>query len=156
MQRLMDRDLWSALVLLVIGAVFYFKSGDDVKDWIFPLLATYLVLGVAVMLLARVAVAAIQKHAPDIVDGFRENRAVVIDLLVFCAIVLVYVVVMTSLGFWLSSIVMLVAVSIYSTMEKTRHNLILALVVPLAACLLAYLVFWHVFYAPLPEAAWWP
>ncbi|NNE86158.1 MAG: tripartite tricarboxylate transporter TctB family protein [Alphaproteobacteria bacterium] len=156
MQRLMDRDLLTALVLFGIGAVAWSGSGDDVKDWIFPLLAAYLVLGIAVALLARVIFAAVMRQAPDIVDGFRENRIVIVDLLVFSAIVLVYILVMNGLGFWLASFLMLLLASTYLTMNKTRRNLILAAVVPLCACILAYFIFLRVFYVPLPEATWWP
>lgn len=154
MPRLMDRDLVSALVLFCIGAVFYFDSGSEVKDWIFPLLATYLILGVAVILLARVILGAVMQRAPDLIDGLRNNRPVVTDLVVFCAIILVYVLVMKGIGFWLSSFLMLMATSIYLTLEKTRHNLIIACAVPLVACVVTYLIFLHVFYVPLPEASW--
>jgi len=156
MQRLMDRDLLTALVLFGIAAVFLSSTGAGVKDWIFPLLATYLILGIAVALLARVVLAAALKRAPDIVDGFRENRNVVIDLLVFCAIVLAYVFVLNGLGFWLSSFLMLSLASIYLAQDKTRRNLVLAIIVPLGACVLAYFIFLRVFYVPLPEATWWP
>lgn len=155
MQRLMDRDFLSALVLFGVGAVFWSNAGADVKDWIFPLLAAYLAVGIAVALLGRVVLAAVLKGAPDIIDGFRENPAVVIDLLVFCAIVVAYVLVMYGLGFWLASFLMVSLTSLYLTLEKTRHNLILAVVVPLGICILAYLIFLHVFYVPLPQATWW-
>ncbi len=156
MQRLMDRDLLTALVLFGIGALFSVGTTDDVKDWIFPQLATYVVFATAAILLARVVLAAVSKRAPDIVDGFRENRVVIVDLLVFCAIVLVYILVMNGLGFWLASFLMLSLASTYLTMEKTRRNLILAVAVPLGACVLAYFIFLRVFYVPLPEATWWP
>ncbi len=156
MQRLMDRDLLTALVLFGIGGVFWSSIGADVKDWGFPLLAIYVVLAIAVALLARVIVATVLKQAPDIVDGFRENRAVVGDLLVFCAIVLAYILLMNGLGFWLASFLMLTLASLYMTQEKTRRNLILAVVVPLGVCILAYFIFLRIFYVPLPEATWWP
>ena len=59
------------------------------------------------------------------------------------------------LGFWLSSLIMLTLASIYLTLEKTRRNLILAVVVPLAACIVAYFIFIHVFYVPFPKPTWW-
>ena len=55
MQRLMDRDLLSALVLFCIGAVSLAQAGTDPRNWIFPRLATYLILAVAALLLARVS-----------------------------------------------------------------------------------------------------
>ena len=51
---------------------------------------------------------------------------------------------------------MLSLASTYLTLEKTRRNMGVAIIVPLAACVVAYLVFLHVFYVPLPKATWWP
>ena len=156
MRRLVDRELLSALVLFFIGAVSLSEAGTDVRNWIFPRLATYLILAIAVVLLARVVFAAVMKRVPDIVHLVQEDRTVYIDLLVFCAIVLAYMFVMYGLGFWLSSFLMLSLASIFLTQDKTRHNTGLAIVVPLASCVLAYVLFLHVFYVPLPKANWWP
>ena len=155
MQRLMDRDFLTALVLFGIGAVFWGDSGEDVKDWGFPLLATWLILGIAAALVMRVVFAAIMKHAPDIVRPTEEDRLAAIDVLVFFLIVLVYMFVMYGLGFWLASLLMLSLASIYLTLEKTRRNIVSALVTPLVTCIVAYFVFLHVFYVPLPQATWW-
>lgn len=156
MQRLMDRDLLTALVLFGIGAVFSADSGENVKDWIFPLLATYLVLGIAVYLFLLVIFRAIMKRVTDIVHLTSEDRTAYFDVLVFSLIVLVYILVMYGLGFWLSSLLMLSLTSVYLTLDKTRKKIGLALVVPLVACVVAYFIFTHVFYVPFPEATWWP
>lgn len=155
MNRLADRDFLTALVLLVIGAVYLSRSGTDSKDWGFPLLASYVVLAASAAFFVRVIVSAVLKRPPDVVSGFRENRQVVIDLLVFSAIVLVYVLLMRKIGFWLDSFLMLTAASLYLTVERTPRNLVLALAVPLAACVLAYVIFLEVFYVPLPQGSWW-
>jgi MFS family permease len=154
-ERLKDRDLLSAVVLFFIGAVSLSQAGTDPRNWIFPRLATYVILAIAAVLLARVVIAAIMERVPDIIPRAPDDRVILIDLVVFCAIVLGYVFVMYGLGFWLASFLMLSLTSLYLTLEKTRRNLVLALVVPLAACVVAYVVFLHVFYVPLPEARWW-
>ncbi len=156
MKRLIDRDLLAALVLLCIGAVFWVSPSADPKDWAFPRLATYLMLGIAVALVARVAFAAIRKRVPDAVHSTLADRVALIDVFVFLAIVLAYLFVMHGLGFWLSSLIMLALTSIYLTLEKTRRNLMLAVVVPLASCIVAYFIFIHVFYVPFPKPTWWP
>lgn len=156
MQRLRDRDLLSALLLFVVGAISLSEAGTDVRNWIFPRLATYLILAIAAVLAARVVVAAVTERIPDVIRWAPEDRTVFIDLLVFGAIVLAYMFVMYGLGFWVSSFLMLSLASIYLTLDKTRGNLALAIVVPLAACVMAYVVFLHVFYVPLPQARWWP
>jgi hypothetical protein len=156
MRRLFDRDLLTALVLFGIGAVFWVDPGADVKDWIFPRLAAYLVLGIAVALTARVVFSAIMKRLPDIMHVTLEDRIAFIDVLVFLVIVLAYMLVMYGIGFWLSSLLMLSLTSIYLTKERTRRNLMLAVVVPLLTCIVAYFIFLHVFYVPFPKATWWP
>jgi hypothetical protein len=156
MRRLIDRDLLTALVLFCIGAVFWVDPGADVKDWIFPRLAVYLILGIAVALVARVVFAAFMRRLPDIIHLTSEDRIAAIDVLVFFVIVLAYMFVMYGFGFWLSSLLMLSLTSIYLTLDKTRHNIMLAVVVPLLTCIVAYFVFLHVFYVPFPKATWWP
>ncbi len=156
MRILKDRDLLTALVLFGVGAVFSADSGDNIKDWIFPLLATYLVLGIAVALLLLVIFRAIMKRQPDIIHLTSEDRIAYFNVLVFFLIVLANILVMYGLGFWLSSFLMLTLTSLYLTLDKTRKNVGMALVVPLVACVVAYLVFTHVFYVPFPEATWWP
>ena len=126
------------------------------KDWIFPLLATYVILVIAVALVAKVALAAILKRAPDTVHLSQEERISPIDVLVFFLIVLAYMFVMYGLGFWLSSLLMVSLTSIYLTLDKTRRNIGLAMAVPLGGCILFYFVFLHLFYVPFPRATWWP
>jgi len=50
---------------------------------------------------------------------------------------------------------MLSLTSIYLTQDKTRRSMGLAIVVPLATCVVAYVLFLHVFYVPVPKATWW-
>jgi hypothetical protein len=124
-------------------------------NWVFPQLATYVVLAIGAILLARVVFGVAIKRPPDTIQWEPEDRAVVIDLLGFGAIVLVYVFVMYGLGFWLSSFLMMSLASIYLTLDKTRRSIGVAILVSLATCVVAYVVFLHVFYVPLPTAHWW-
>jgi len=156
MQKFLDRDLLAALVLFFIGSVALAQAGKDMMNWAFPLLATYFILLTAAILAVRVVFAAVVERSPDIVRMSAEDRIVALDVLTFSAIALGYLLVMYGLGFWLSSFLMLSLASIYLTQDKTRHNLGLAVAVPLATCIVAYVVFQHVFYVPVPEATWWP
>lgn len=155
MQRLLDKDILSVLLLFIIGGVALSQAGSDMMNWIFPRLAAYLILALGVALLVQALVAAAMKRAPDLIDGIRENRTVFVDIVVFCAIIFVYMLVMYGLGFWLASFLMLSLTSLYLTLEKTPRNVMLAIVVPLATCVVAYVIFLHIFYVPLPQARWW-
>jgi hypothetical protein len=156
MKKLMDRDILTALVLFLIGAVALAKAGSNLMDWVFPLMAAYFILFAAAVLVASVVFAAVAGRVPDIISVSAEDRIVWLDVFTFLLIALGYLLVMYGLGFWLSSFLMLSLVSIYLTQRKTRHNVALAIVVPLATCVVAYIVFLHVFYVPLPTATWWP
>ena len=156
MQRLLDRDLLTGLILLCIFGIFSADNSADPKDWIFPIIANYVILIVGIALFTRGAFALIMKRLPDIIHLTPEERIAYFDVLVFFLIVLAYMFVMYGLGFWLSSLLMVSLTSIYLTLDKTRLNIGLATVVPLGSCILFYFVFLHVFYVPFPRATWWP
>jgi len=131
------------------------NAGSDMMNWAFPLMAAYFIMFAAAVLVARVVFAAVAERVPDIISVSAEDRIVWLDVFTFLLIALGYLLVMYGLGFWLASFLMLSLVSIYLTQNKTRHNMALAIVVPLATCVVAYVVFLHVFYVPLPTASWW-
>ncbi len=156
MPRLMDKDVLTGLVLFAIGSFFLNAAGDDVKNWIFPVLAIYLLMGIGAVLILRAAFFAFMKRAPDIIRLAREDREIRRDVFIFFLIVLTYMFVMSGIGFWLASFLMLTLTSNYLTLDKTRQNIRLAIVVPLGVCILFYIVFLHLFYVPFPKATWWP
>ena len=156
MRKLLDRDLVAALALIIIGLVALGQAGKDPMNWAFPLLAAYFILFAAAVLIVRVVFTAAAVRAPDIISMTAEDWTVARDVFTFLLISLGYLLVMYGLGFWLASFVMLLLASVYLTQDKTRRSLGLAVVVPLATCIVAYVVFQHVFYVPVPEAAWLP
>jgi Tripartite tricarboxylate transporter TctB family len=155
MQKLMNRDFLAGLVFFIIGSVALANAGSDLMNWAFPLMAAYFIMFAAALLVVRALFAAVAERAPDIISVGAEDRIVWLDVFTFLLIALVYLLVMYGLGFWLSSFLMLTLVSLYLTKNKTRHNVAVAIITPLGACVVAYIVFLHVFYVPLPEATWW-
>ena len=109
----------------------------------------------AVVLGASAVFATVTGRALDLVGVNAEDKVVWLDVLAFLLIAVVYLIVMSSIGFWLSSFLMLSSVSLYLTRNKTRHNVTLAIVVPLASCVVAYVVFIKIFYVPVPQGTWW-
>jgi hypothetical protein len=152
----MDRDFLGSALLFVIGGVALSQVGDDSpRDWVLPLLAIYSVLAIAAALFLRFLIVSFVKNAPDMIRLLRQDTPIYTDVAVFCVIVLCWVLLMFGLGFWLASFFMLLAASLYLTQEKTRKNLTVDVVVSLGACVVAYIVFLHVFYVPVPVASWW-
>jgi hypothetical protein len=152
----MDRDFLSSALLFVIGLVALAQVSDESpRDWVLPLIAIYSVLAIAAALFLRFLFTSFITNAPDVVRLLRKDMPVYADVAVFCAIVLCWVLLMFGLGFWLASFLMLSAASLYLTQEKTRKNLSVDVVVSFGACAVAYVVFLHVFYVPVPAATWW-
>jgi hypothetical protein len=156
MQRLMDRDLLAALVLFGIGAVALANAGADPMNWAFPLLAAYFIMFAAALLVARVVFAAVAKRAPDIIRISADDRIVWLDVFTFLLIALCYLLVLYGLGFWLASFLMLAVASTWLTLNRTPRTIGIAVGASLATCAVAYIVFQHVFYVPVPESTWWP
>jgi hypothetical protein len=155
MQKLMNRDLLAGVILFVIGLIAFANAGSDLMNWAFPLMATYFILFAAAVLIVSALFAAVTERALDVISVSAEDRVVWLDVFTFLAIALCYLLVMYGLGFWLASFLMLSLVSLYLTKDKTRRNVALAIVTPVAACVVAYVVFEQVFYVPLPDATWW-
>ena len=156
MQKLMDRDFLAGVILFVIGAIAWANAGSDLMNWAFPLMATYFTLFAGAVLIVRALFAAATGQPLETIGTSAEDRVVWLDISIFVAIAVVYLLVMYGFGFWLSSFLMLSLVSLYLTKDKTRKNVALAIITPLAACVVAYLVFEKVFYVPLPDPHWWP
>ena len=154
MLTLLDRNLLTALMLFGVSWMFSVGSSSDPKDWAFPLLANYVIFWVAVILLVQFLVSLVRKKMPDLLQFSTEDRYSAIDVLIFLVIVLAFMFVMGGLGFWLSSLIMLILASIYLTLDKTRRSVTIAAIVPFGICVSAYLIFTYVFYVPFPEGTW--
>ena len=83
MKRLADRDLLTALMLFGVSALFSVGSSSDPKDWAFPLLANYVTLGIAIAFLAKFIIAVVLKHLPDLLEMTADDRASLVDVVVF-------------------------------------------------------------------------
>ena len=156
MQKILDKNLITALVIFVICWMFSIGSSPDPKDWAFPLLANYSLLLIAIILFGRFIFFRINNKKEDILEFLSEDKASAIDVLVFLIIVIVFMLLMYGLGFWVSSLIMLICSSIYLTLEKNLRNVFIAIIVPIGISITAFLVFTYVFYVPFPAASWLP
>ena len=109
---------------------------------------------IAVKLLISVGVLTVLFSNVDLLQFSNEDRYSAIDVLIFLVIVLAFMLVMGILGFWLSSLIMLILASLYLTLDKTRRSVTIAAIVPFGICVSAYIIFTYVFYVPFPEGTW--
>ena len=156
MQKLLDKSFITALVLFGICWMFSIGSSPDPKDWAFPLLANYSLLLIATILLGRFLFLSINNKQEDFLQFLSEDKTSAVDVLVFLIIVIAFMFVMYGLGFWLSSLIMLICSSVYLTLEKTLRNVCMAIIVPICISITAFIVFTYVFYVPFPSASWLP
>jgi len=154
MKRLADRDLLTALMLFGVSALFSVGSSSDPKDWAFPLLANYVTLGIAIAFFAKFVVSVARNNMPDLIAMSADDRASIMDVVVFQLIVIAFLFVMFGVGFWPSALVMLILTSLYLTQERTTRNMRMAIIVPICISIVAFLIFTQVFYVPFPEAGW--
>ena len=137
MKRFADRDLLTAVMLFGVSALFSVGSSSDPKDWAFPLLANYVTLGIAIAFLAKFIVAAVRKHLPDLLAMTADDKASAVDVVVFMVVVLAFLLAMFRLGFWPSSLIMLILTSLYLTRERTTRNIRMAIIVPICISIAA-------------------
>ena len=156
MQKLLDKNFITALVLFGICWMFSIGSSPDPKDWAFPLLANYSLILIAIILLGRFGLLLISKKQEEFLQFLSADKASAIDVLVFLIIVIAFMFFMHGLGFWFSSLIMLICSSIYLTLDKNLSNLCMAIIVPVCISITAFIVFTYVFYVPFPATSWLP
>ncbi len=100
MQKILDKNLITALVIFGICWMFSIGSSPDPKDWAFPLLANYSLLLIAIILFGRFIFFQINNKKEDILEFLSEDKASAIDVLVFLIIVIVFMLLMYVLGFF--------------------------------------------------------
>lgn len=152
MRKVIDRDLVGALALLVIGAVSVSQMGTSTADWAFPRTLTYTIIAIAVVMVVRVLFRAVRGLGLETLTASGHGQTVT-DVLVFSVAVLAYVLLISVLGFWLDSFLMLVVTSVYLTTRRNIRSMLIAAVVAAGICALAYFIFLDVFYIPFPSGS---
>lgn len=155
MRRAIDRDLLGSLLLFLLAGVSFSQLGHERRDWVFPRYLTYLLFVLAAILAVKVIIRFATKRVST--STFDKSAAIkrTVDVVVFCVLALAYVLLANGLGFWTASLLMLIISSVYLKVEKTPKSMAIAVATAVVVCLLAYFVFLHLFYVPVPVAQWW-
>jgi hypothetical protein len=154
-RRAIDRDLLGSLLLFLLAGVSFSQLGHERRDWVFPRYLTYLIFVLAVILAIKVVIRFVTKGFSA--ATFDKSAAIkkTVDVVVFCVLALAYVLLTNGLGFWTASLLMLIISSVYLKVEKTPKSMAIAVGTALVVCVIAYFVFLHLFYVPVPVAQWW-
>lgn len=145
-------DLVGGVFLLAVAAVFILNAGEDYLDWIFPLTLAYASGIIGIYLVIR-ALLGFGDKTDTLVPVLRGRG---VDVAVFCVLTGLYVGLARTVGFWIMSMVMLFAGAVYLDHERTTKRTVMAGVVALLVCIVAYVLLRRVFYVPLPKARWLP
>ncbi len=145
-------DLVGGLTLLAVVAVFLLKAGEGYLDWLFPLVLSYAVGALAVILAVR-GLLGRGKRMP-VVPAIIRGRGV--DVAVFIALALAYVILAEPVGFWITSVAMIFIGSTYLSVVRDRRTLAVSLAVALSVGIIAFFLLTRVFYVPLPQSGWLP
>lgn len=143
------RDLAAGLAMLVVVAIFLTNAGEVGRgkyDWLFPVVLSYALLALAVVLVVR-GVLGRGDRMPLSPAIFRGQGG---DVTVFCVLTIVYIVVIPWIGFWVASALMICAAGVFLETRRSWRSAVVAAVVAVAACTAGYLSLTEIFYIKFP------
>jgi Tripartite tricarboxylate transporter TctB family len=155
--RQIPADLVAGLVMLGIAAVFRLKAGDERLDWIFPVTLSYVLGGLGLLLVIR-GLTGRGDRVPAVPPILRQRslRGQGVDVAVFLGLTVGYVVLLSTVGFWVMSALTIFVAAVYLDPVRSPRRLAIAAAVAIAVCIAAYLLLTRVFYVPFPAADWLP
>lgn len=157
-RRQIPADLVGGLAMIGIAAVFRLKSGEERLDWIFPVVLSYILGGLGILLVIR-GLAGFGDRVPAVPPILRRQdgqRRQGLDVVVFVTLTVAYVALLSTVGFWVMSALTITVAAMYLDPVRSPRRLAMALAVAIAVCLLGWLLLTRVFYVPFPPADWLP
>ena len=144
--RQISVDLFAGVIMLGVAALFLLSAGSTELDWLFPIVLSYALAAMAVVLVLRGAFGFGGKMplVPAILRGHG------IDVLVFAALSVVYVVLIPHVGFWIMTALTITVAAVYLDTQRSLKRLIIAAVVAAVVCVVAYLTLTELFYVEFP------
>lgn len=151
-RRQLPADLVGGLVMIGIAAVFRLESGDERLDWIFPVVLSYVLGGLGILLVIR-GLLGRGDRVPAVPPILRGQG---VDVAVFLVLTVGYVALLERVGFWVMSALTIFVAAVYLDPVRSPRRLAIAAAVAVAVCIAAYLLLTRVFYVPFPPADWLP
>lgn len=147
--RTVSELMIAGIILIVIAMVFYTQTGERVQDWILPwiLICVMIFLGVVMIVLSLMGRGG--RRVP-IVPPVLHGRGV--DVAVVAGALVLTVAALQAVGFWLSCLIMMIALSTYLTNERTRKALMISTVTVTLLVIAMSLLMGDVFHVPVPPS----
>ena len=147
-----DSDFVTGLLLFAIATISYSGTGDNMKDWVFPLMASYTLFVISIAFLLKSALKVLNGKLMIDLTVTREQLHSVINVGFFCFFVLCYLFILFAFGFWVASPLLLWVSITYFNPDKSALSFAKSLLISLVACGVAYVVFTYIFYVPFPQS----
>ncbi len=147
-----DSDFVTGLLLFAIATISYSGTGDNMKDWVFPLMASYTLFVISIAFLLKSALKVLNGKLMIDLTVTREQLPSVINVGFFCFFVLCYLFILFAFGFWVASPLLLWVSITYFNPDKSALSFAKSLLISLVACGAAYVVFTYIFYVPFPQS----
>lgn len=148
-------DVLGGTISIVIGAFFFAFSGEDVRDWIWPRSLAQVLMVLGVLVLIRGLRSEGRRETFPLVPRALRGRAALrrgdSDVLLFALGVIAYVGLMSLLGFWLVTFLVVAGAAMALDLGLTRRKRIQAVLVALVLTVVGYVLFEIVFYVPFPS-----
>jgi len=147
--KIKKMDIAICLVLSVVLLIFVFELGN-----IKPMARSY-PLFVLIGSYAMIALVLYQSLRPSKKVKAEEGEAplevpAILRVIVYCAAILAYILLMDKLGYILSTILF----AVFSLLYQKNKNIAVVVVLPLVMALLMYFVFSKFLYVFLPTGTW--
>jgi hypothetical protein len=146
--KAVSESLIAGVALLAFAWVFYSQTGERVQDWILPWVLSAVLGLLGSTMIVRALIGRGGRPVP-LLPVILKGRGV--DVAVVAAVVIVAVAALRAVGFWVTSWLMMLAISTYLTYERSRKALVISGTVVTALVLVLQYVMLHVFYVPVPR-----
>ena len=149
---LKDSDVITTILLLGISFIFYSGSGANAKDWVFPLMATFSLFGISIFFLIKSILKIVSGTIFSDLEIETDQVLSIINVIFFSLFMFIFLFLLFAFGFWIASLALLWTSIAYFNPDKTLKTIIKSLLIAIISCLVAYVVFTHIFYVPFPES----
>lgn len=139
-------EILTGVIMAGVAALFLLNAGSTKLDWLFPIVLSYALVAVAVVLILRGALGFGGKIplVPPILRGHG------IDVLVFSVAAIAYAALTPYVGFWIMTGLVITGAAVYLDTQRSLKRLIIAAAVAVALCVVAYLTLTEIFYVEFP------
>ena len=153
-----DSDLATGLLLLFVASFSYAGVADNIWedyayiDWVFPLMSCFLLFSISAVYLVKSSIKIVKGTTISDLKIDKSEIPSIINVIVYTLLLFCYLVLLFVFGFWAASILLLWSGITYFRPEINRSSIIKSLIISIITCVVAYIVFTHIFYVPFPQS----